>query len=166
MIETKVDSVRVSLLSAHRLVILKELDRERYLPIWIDGSVADAISHHLQGLRISRPLTHDLLKNVIEELGATIEHILINDLTEGTFYARVVLDVRGRHLEIDSRPSDAIALAVRAAVPIFVSDAVMDEAAMMPSENLEQRDAEPSSDLSVFRDFVEGLDIEGPEDEH
>ena len=162
MIELKVDSVRVSLLSPHRLVVLKESSADRYLPIWIDTSVADAITIKLQGMRVSRPLTHDLLKNVIEHLGATISHVLISELADNTFYARIVMDISGRHTEIDSRPSDAIALAVRVGVPIFVAEAVMDQAAIVPSTNLEGSGSERGEDLSVFREFVEGLDIDKP----
>ena len=162
MIELKVDSVRVSLLFPHRLVVLKESAANRYLPIWIDISVADAITIKLQGIKVVRPLTHDLLKNVIEHLGAAVSHILINDLADNTFFARIVMDVNGRHTEIDSRPSDAIALAVRVGVPIFAAEAVMDQAAIVPSTNLEESASETGEDLSIFRDFVEGLDIDGP----
>lgn len=159
MIEVTVDSVRVSLLSAHRLVVLKEVGAERYLPIWIGPFEADAITIKLQGMEISRPLTHDLLKNVIEQLGAVVSHVLISELTDNTFYARIVMDVDGRHTEVDSRTSDAIALAVRMGVPIFVADEVMAQAAITPSPSLEPlTKSEEDEDLSVFRDFIEGLD--------
>lgn len=160
MIELKVDSVRVSLLSSNRLVVLKELGRDRYLPIWIDVSVADAITVKLQGMRVSRPLTHDLIKNIIEELGAAVSHVLINELADNTFFARIILDRDGHHHEVDSRSSDAIALAVRLGVPIMAAESVMDQAAVTPSTNLEAGEPEISGDLSVFRDFVEGLNIE------
>ncbi len=162
MIELKVDSVRVSLLTPHRLVVLKESGADRYLPIWIDTSVADAITIKLQGMKVTRPLTHDLLKNVIEYLGATVSHVLINELADNTFFARIVMDVNGRHTEVDSRPSDAIALAVRVGAPIFVAEAVMDQAAIVPSTNLEGSGSETGGDLSIFREFVEGLDIDEP----
>lgn len=169
MIELKVESVRVSLLSSRRLVVLKEVGAERYLPIWIGAAEADAITIKLQGMQLSRPLTHDLLKNVIEELGATVSYIVINDLVDnvetggGTFYGRIVLDVGGQELEIDSRPSDAIALAVRVGAPIFGSEDVMARAGIMPSPNLELAEPPPDEDLSIFREFVDGLDLDEPE---
>lgn len=166
MIELKVDSIRVSLLSPNRLVVLKELDQERYLPIWIDASVADAITVRLQGIKVTRPLTHDLLKNVIEELGAKVAYILINNLSDNTFFARIVMDSNGHHTEVDSRPSDAIALAVRLDVPIFADEAVISQAGIAPSTNLEPTEEEEQGeasdhDLSVFRDFLNGLDTDG-----
>lgn len=170
MVELKVESIRVSLLSSRRLVVLKEVGTERYLPIWIGAAEADAIAIKLQNMELSRPLTHDLLKNVIEELGATISYIVVSDLVEnseggGTFYGRIVLDVGGRQLEIDSRPSDAIALAVRAGVPIFGTEEVMARAAITPSPNLEgvKPEAGEDQDLSVFREFIDGLDLDKPE---
>jgi bifunctional DNase/RNase len=141
MIEMKVESIRVSLMTQHRVVILKELSAERYLPIWIGPFEADAIALELQEVRVARPLTHDLLRSVIYELGATVTHVLINELRDDTYYARIVLDVRGRHAEIDCRPSDAIALAVRVKSRIFVEDEVLDRAGM----TLESRPADRTS---------------------
>ncbi len=168
MIELEVDSIRVSLLSPRRLVVLKELGTDRYLPIWIGTAEADAITIKLQDMPVSRPLTHDLLKSVIEELGANVSHIVINDLVDnveggGTFLARIILNLGHGNAEIDSRPSDAIALAVRVGAPIFVDESVMDRASIKPSPSVEGPSAdvgEPRSDedLSVFRDFMEGLE--------
>ena len=121
MIKVTIDSVRASLLSQHRVVVLKEEEMERYLAIWIGPYEADAITIKLQGVEIARPLTHDLLKQSIDKLGAKVSHILVNDLHDDTFYARVVMDRDGERVELDSRPSDAIALAVRTQAPIFVS---------------------------------------------
>ncbi|MBS1253527.1 MAG: hypothetical protein MAG451_02576 [Anaerolineales bacterium] len=166
MIEVNVDSIRVSLISQQRVVVLRELDSSRYLPIWIGPFEADAITIALQGVEIPRPLTHDLLKRVIDEVGGEVSHILVNDLRDDTFYARIVMDVNGRHSEVDSRPSDAIALAVRARVPIFVVEDVMDRAGVEPSEeDVELRDdvvltPEEEEKLDVFRDFVETLDMD------
>ncbi len=167
MVEVTIDSIRVSLMSQHRVVILKDVDSERYLPIWIGPCEADAITVELQEVEVARPLTHDLLKTLITEMGATVSHILVNDLRDDVFYARIVVDVNGRRLEIDSRPSDAIALAVRVRVPIFVEDEVMDKAAITPEEEVEA-DSPASSDerLDVFKDFVDTLnldDLEGEE---
>ena len=172
MIEMKVESIRVSLMTQHRVVILKDMNAERYLPIWIGPFEADAIALELQEVRVARPLTHDLLRSVIYELGATVTHVLINELRDDTYYARIVLDVRGRHAEIDCRPSDAIALAVRVKSRIFVEDEVLDRAGMtLESEGAGNEDIEmrtssaggPSPDderLSVFRDFINSLDMD------
>ncbi len=172
MIAVTIDSVRVSLMSQHRIVVLREEDGERYLPIWIGPFEADAITIRLQEMEVSRPLTHDLLKNVIELLGGEVIRVVINDLQNDTFYARIVLqNESGETIEVDSRPSDAIALAVRADAPIYVEDDVMDRAGMEPEEELalvkeeeteENEDVfeESEEDLDVFRDFIEGLDID------
>ena len=102
MIECKIESIRVSLVTQHRVVILKEVNSERYLPIWIGPYEADAIALELQEVPMQRPFTHDLLRSVVAELGASVTHVLINDLREDTFYARIVLDAQGRHAEVDS----------------------------------------------------------------
>lgn len=160
MVEVQVDSIRVSLLSSRRVIVLHEMGTRRYLPIWIGAAEADAITIKLQDMPISRPLTHDLLKSVIEALDATVSHIFINDLVDnleggGTFVARIVLSTDDGEIEVDARPSDAIALAVRADAPIFVDESVLERAAIEPSKNLEQGLDE---DLSIFRDFIDGLE--------
>lgn len=158
MIETTIESIRVSLVTQHRVVILKEVDAERYLPIWIGPHEADAIALELQQVTVTRPLTHDLLRSVITELGATVTQIVVSDLKDDTFYARVIMDVGGRHAEVDSRPSDAIALAVRVKVPIFVEDSVMDKAGVsLDGEGTGEGDEDK---LSLFREFVNGLDMD------
>jgi len=159
MIEVKVDSIRVSLMSEHRVIVLKAVDKERYLPIWIGPYEAEAIAIKLKGVNIARPLTHDLLKNVIGKLEGDISHILVNDLRDDTFYALITVKVNGRLLEIDSRPSDAIALAVRADVPIFVADEVMRRAGILPEDDIIKTGVE-DEDLSAFRDFVDSLDLD------
>jgi len=160
MVEVTVDSVRVSLLSQHRVVILKDINEERYLPIWIGPFEADAITIQLRGIEVARPQTHDLLKSVLDVIGARVHHILVNDLRNDTFYARIVVDSNSRRLEIDSRPSDAIALAVRVGAPIFVAESVMERAAVTPEESSEEKEDEEDR-LEVFRDFVDTLDL-GP----
>jgi bifunctional DNase/RNase len=176
MIECKVESIRVSLATQHRVVILREVDSERYLPIWIGFPEADAIALELQEVTVARPLTHDLMRAVISELGATVTHVLINDLRDDTFFARIVLDVSGRHAEIDSRPSDAIALAVRVKCPIYVEEVVLnkagltlesettteteDEESLPDDESLPQSERIDEDRLSVFRDFINSLDID------
>src|SRR5437764_7402795 len=164
MVEMTVESVRINLATQQRVVILKATKQERYLFIWIAHAEAYAIAVELQGTTSPRPLTHDLLKNVIVELGAKIESIVISDLIEDIFYARIVLDVAGRHVEVDSRPSDAIALAVRARTPIFVEESVLERAGVALETNEEQtltkadqkRDKKEEN-LDAYRDFINSL---------
>ena len=170
MVEMTVESVRINLQTSQRVVILKATKQERYLFIWIAHPEAYAIAIELQGTSSPRPLTHDLLKNVITDLGAQIESVVISDLIEDIFYARIVLDVAGRHVEVDSRPSDAIALAVRAKTPIFVEESVLERAGVAletseEPENLDayrkgesKRDEEPDN-LDAYRDFINSLDV-------
>jgi len=165
MIEMTIESIRVSMLNYQRVVILKEKEAERYLPIWIGPAEADAIAVKLQEHQVPRPLTHDLLGNIIGALGAAVSSIIVCDLRNDTFFAKIVLSVDGNYIEIDSRPSDAIALAVRVKVPIFAEEIVLEKAGIIidpetgkpapareiPPEELER--------MSAFRDFIEGLDL-------
>jgi bifunctional DNase/RNase len=167
-----IESIRVSLMNYQRVVILKEKDSDRYLPIWIGPAEADAIAVRLQDVQVARPLTHDLLRGVIDQLGARIEHILVNDLANDTFFAKIVLQVDGRSMDIDSRPSDAIALAVRAQVPIYADESVLEKAGvrldeetgaidgMGDTEETTEASPEELEKLSPFRDVIEGLDLE------
>ncbi len=170
MIEVTVESIRVSLISQQRLVVLRETGTARFLPIFIGPCEAEAITLGLQGTEVARPMTHDLLKGVIEQMGGTVEHIVISELKNDTFFAQIVVDLRGEPVAVDARPSDAIALGVRLDVPIFVDDSVMEQAGQEPSTELED-DAEegdsPVDDtkLSVFRDFIETLDLDDLTDE-
>ncbi|HET9199584.1 MAG TPA: bifunctional nuclease family protein [Dehalococcoidia bacterium] len=169
MIEMSIESIRVSLMNYQRVVILKEKESDRYLPIWIGPAEADAIAVRLQDVSVARPLTHDLLRSIIDQLGATVAYIVVNDLTNDTVFARVILDVDGRSVEIDSRPSDAIALAVRARVPIFAEENVLEKAGVLLDEN-EKQAVEPEvspevreeelKKMSAFRDFIESLDLD------
>ncbi|TET96881.1 MAG: bifunctional nuclease family protein [Dehalococcoidia bacterium] len=174
MVELTIESIRVSLMNYQRVVILKEKDSDRYLPIWIGPAEADAIAVRLQEVSVARPLTHDLLRSIIDALGATVNYILVSDLTNDTFFARIALEVDGRSMEIDSRPSDAIALAVRAQVPIYAEESVLEKAGVrldqegQPLDKEERPEIEPTSEvkadelekLSPFRDVIEGLDLE------
>jgi hypothetical protein len=128
MVEMTIDSIRVSLMNYQRVVILKEKETERYLPIWIGPAEADAIAVKLQGVTVPRPLTHDLLQSVIDSLGATVSSIIVSDLKNDTFFAKIVLNADGGVVEVDSRPSDALALAVRVEVPIYAEEVVLDQA--------------------------------------
>ena len=165
MVEMSVDSVRISVENSQRVVILKDREGDRYLFIWIANPEAYSIAMELQGSTPPRPLTHDLLKTVILELGAKVERVVINDLVEDIFYARILMDVDGRHVEIDSRSSDAIALAVRLKAPIFVADKVMEAASVALNNGGEETTAissetrSSSYDLDVYRDFIQSLDI-------
>jgi hypothetical protein len=141
------------------------------LPIWIGPYEAEAITVSLQQMEVARPLTHDLLRNVLQTLGAEVMRINIVELRDDVFYARIVVRVNGRELEIDSRPSDALALAVRVHVPVFVAENVMLEAGTEPEQELSAEAGEAPGEgddrLEVFKDFVEKLDLDdiGPEDE-
>ena len=153
MVEMFVESVRVSTSGLQRVVVLKERDSDRYLLIWIGTPEAGAIALSMQGIAVARPMTHDLLKSVIEAMGGVVQSILVNDLIDNTFYARVIVEVDGRTIEVDARPSDAIALALRAHATIYVSEKVLDEAGITASS--EEKTGE--TDLSVFRDFINSL---------
>jgi bifunctional DNase/RNase len=168
LIEMSVESVRVHMLSTQHVVILRELERDRYLPIWIGPWEASAIAMKLQGQAPERPLTHDLFATVLDALGASVREVIIADLADDTFHARVMLEAGGRTIEIDSRPSDALALAVRTGARIFAAEAVLEWAGVEPHPGTgEDGSAEPidESKLSVFRDFVNSLDVEPGADE-
>jgi uncharacterized protein len=178
LVEVVVESVRVHMPSSNHVVILKEVDRERYLPIWIGPWEANAIAMRLQGVSPERPLSHDLFSTILEDLGATIERVVIASLSQETFHARLFIRANGTTMEVDSRPSDALALAVRAGVPIFASEAVLERAGVSPDAAVvaslggELEEGEESSDprLAVFRDFINSLDVdpesrEGPKPE-
>jgi len=177
MIEMTIDSIRVSLMNYQRVVILKEKMAERYLPIWIGPAEADAIAVKLQGVNVPRPLTHDLLRTIIDTLGATINSIIVSDLKNDTFYAKIVLNVDGGQMEVDSRPSDALALAVRVEVPIYVEEAVLDKASILLDKEtgkpiIEEQETgeaggkdkkvsqEEMRKMSAFYDFINTLDLE------
>lgn len=181
MVRVEIDSIRVSLMSQDRVIVLKDTNADRYLPIWIGAPEAEAIRVELQGVSITRPLTHDLLKAVIHELGGKVEYILVNDLRNDVFYARIKINVNNRSVEIDSRPSDAIALAVRLKVPIYVAESVMMQASIQPEEEINseaelhkggakpppRKDGEDvdEEDLSAFSDFLDSLDLDSLGDE-
>jgi len=158
MIKVKVDSIRASLMSEHRVIILKDIEADRYLPIWIGPYEAEAIAIRLRDVEVARPLTHDLLNNVIAEMGGEISHITVTDLRDDTFFARISVSVDGHQMEIDSRPSDAIALAVRANVPIFVDEDVMAQAGISPEPDITDEASE--EELSAFRDFIDTLNLD------
>ncbi|NLG98285.1 MAG: bifunctional nuclease family protein [Chloroflexi bacterium] len=180
MVEVVIDSVRVSLTNQQRIVVLREANNERYLPIWIGPYEAEAITIALQEIEVARPQTHDLLKNILTTLNARLLRIEVVSLKDDVFYGNLVVEVDGRTVYVDSRPSDALALAARAHVPILVSKEVMDSAGVIPEEDLQnQRPTPPparaasdepvvepeatSERLSVFEDFLQNLDLDNLE---
>ena len=176
MPEMVIDSIRVSMMNYQRVVILKQKDSDRYLPIWIGPAEADAIAVKLQDVSVPRPLTHDLLRSIITNLGAGVSHIVVSDLQNDTFYAKVVLQMNGNSMEVDCRPSDAIALAVRTEAPIYVEDIVLEKAGvvldketgkpLIPGEGEAEEEKprevkeEELKRLSAFTDFVDTLDLD------
>ena len=170
VIELTIESIRVSLRNYQRVVILREKDAERYLPIWIGPAEADAIAVRLQEVPVARPLTHDLLASMIEQLGGTVKSVVVNDLANDTFFARIHVERDGRVIEVDSRPSDAIAIAVRTKVPIYVDESVLDRAGVLlnaegePVDTAEGRTGsvtpEERQRLSAFTDFISELDMD------
>ncbi len=176
MIEVVIDSIRVSLMSQQRIVILREVQADRYLPIWIGVYEAEAITLSLQEVEVARPLTWDLLKNVFGILNAHVVRVEVVALKDDTFYGNIVAEVANQTLNIDSRPSDALALAVRANVPILVDRSIMDMAGITPEDDLQEKgeakgekeqgteeESEPEvgeEGLSVFKDFFEKMDLD------
>ncbi len=174
MRELVIDSIRISQMNYQRVVVLKELETNLFLLIWIGPTEAEAIAVKMQGMTVPRPLTHDLLVDLVKSVGGSFQHILVNDLENETFYAKIVIRVGDRTHEIDSRPSDAMAVAVRAEVPIYVADRVMDKAGISMDEETGQPKPPPSSGesapaevteeelqrLSAFTDLINELDME------
>lgn len=177
MIEMLIDTIRVSLISQQRIIMLREVDGEQQLAIWIGPCEAEAIESRLRETELARPMTHDLLKILVEELGATLKKIEINDLDSAAavFRALLYLEVKGEVREIDCRPSDAMALAVRWDVPIYVAESVMEEAGIVPEPDIlgeddefdigeegelppDEDDIEASAGLDAFKDFLDNLD--------
>jgi bifunctional DNase/RNase len=146
------------------VVILKEEGTNRYLPIWIGPAEADAIAVKLQNIELSRPLTHDLLQSVISTLGASVDYIVVSGLKEDTFYARLALSIDGVKLDIDARPSDALALAVRVGAPIYAEESVLEKAGIIleeePGKTEGKVDEQELKGLSAYKDFINTLDLE------
>lgn len=187
MIEATVESVRVSLITQHRVVILKEVEGDRHLPIWIGAYEAEAIAMELQGISATRPLPYDLMQTMLHDLGTIVERVIIADLSNQVYFARIVLQHDGRTIEVDSRPSDALALAVRVGCRILVDESIMEHAGVSVGDDEFDIDGpmsggadivevEPTSEpvtpasettthpdnehLSVFRDFINSLDLD------
>ncbi|GAC1385016.1 MAG: bifunctional nuclease family protein [Herpetosiphon sp.] len=195
MIRVTVDSIRVSLLTQQRIVLLRDNDNRRFLPIYIDPFLAEAIARSMQGESPPRPMTHDLIKNIITEMGGTVEYVLISQLHESTYFAVLAINTRTGRRDIDARSSDAIALALRCDVPIFVAEAVLEQGGQSMDEDeteeeetpllpaprrTERSEVEPrisaareeveerdvnEENLSVFRDFINSLEKPKPPEE-
>lgn len=173
MIEVIVDSVRVSLTNQQRIIVLKEKATERFLPIWIGPYEAESITLALQELEVARPQTHDLIRNILAGLNARLTRVEIISLREDVYYGNLVIELNGETIMVDSRPSDALALAVRYHVPILVADEVLEQAAIIQEPDIqdgasegEEPPAEISKEgedrLSVFEDFLDHLEGDEP----
>ncbi len=191
MIEVVIDSIRVSLMSQQRIVILRELHNERYLAIWIGVYEAEAITLALQEVEVARPLTWDLLKNAISAMDGRVVRVEVVAMREETFYGNIVVEIEGRTINIDSRPSDALALAVRSRVPVMVARSVMQSVGITPEDDLQnkplaaaakpgapaapaqakpasakaEKDVDDGGDrLSIFEDFLDKLNKSNKDD--
>ena len=170
MIKVKIDSVRVSLTNQQRVVILKQINAERYLPIWIGLYEAEAITIALQEIEVARPQTHDLIKAIIQSLNGRVIQVEVNSLSDDIFYGNILLEFDAKQQNIDCRPSDAIALAARLKVPIMVSQDVMDQAGIIPEKDINNTEYESHSeasdsdseeqDLEIFEDFLQQIDLD------
>jgi uncharacterized protein len=186
LVEMVVESVRVHMLSNRHVVILKDVERDRYLPIWIGAWEASAIAMRLQGVSAERPLTHDLFVSAIGQLGARLDRVVISELADETYHARLYLERDGVEVEVDARPSDALALAVRSEVPIFAAEEVLAQAALGTDPDAEETEGEEAGTatldtggrrarripleqiggesvdprLDMFRDFVNSLEVD------
>ncbi len=173
MVEVVIDSVRVSLTNQQRIVVLRDLQSDTYLPIWIGPYEAESITIALQEIEVARPQTHDLLKNVLNMLNAHLLRVEIINLREDVFYANLVVELNDQVVNIDSRPSDALALAVRTNVSILVAREVLDAAGIHPEQDIQDDETAPAEAesgteenkdkseerLSIFEDFLDNLDL-------
>jgi bifunctional DNase/RNase len=187
LVEMVVESVRVHMLSNRHVVILKDVEHDRYLPIWIGAWEASAIAMRLQGVSAERPLTHDLFVATLEQLGVRLDRVVVSELADETYHARLFLDRDGTEVEIDARPSDALALAVRCEAPIFAAEDVLAQAALGTDPDADEGADDEALDpdapagtarkarriplesvgggivdprLDMFRDFVNSLEVD------
>lgn len=181
MIEVVIDSIRVGLMSQQRVVILREAEAERYLAIWIDPYMAEQITFALQEVEVARPMTHDLIREMLRSLEARVVRVEVLSLKADVFYGNIVVEVDHKTLNVDSRPSDALAIAVRTHVPILVSKEVMEAAGIIPEDDMEEGEngidealeekeegllsEEGEGRLEVFEDFLDKLDIDEEDDD-
>ena len=177
MVEVVIDIVRVSLTNQQRIVMLRESGRERYLPIWIGPYEAEAITISLQEIEVARPQTHDLLLQSLTKLGARLIRVEVVSLKKDVFYGNLVLELDGKLYDVDARPSDSIALAVRAHVPILVNSEILREAGLTPEVDIQaevldvedeptpeaesdMESEETSKRLSLFEEFLQNVNLD------
>ena len=170
MLELEIESIRVRQETQQRAVVRKVKDSDLYLPIFIGQFEVEAIRFKLMNVEVERPMTHDLLGSVIDDLGGTIHSIVVSELKNDTFFAKIVIDTNGTLIEIDARPSDALALAVRSEAPIYAEDDVVEKAGVsldFERENSSDEEGEEGQvneeeleNLSAFTDFIDSLDLE------
>lgn len=169
MVEVVIDSIRVSLMSQQRVVILREANSDRYLPIMVGIYEAEHLTLALQEVEVSRPLTYDLFVNILDALDAEVTHVEVVSLKDETYFGNIVISINGTLHNIDSRPSDAMNLAIRMQVPIFVADNVLEEAGLIPEDDLAEAglDEELDSDrLSVFENYLDQITPDQSEDQN
>tara|TARA_B100000945_G_C20129197_1_gene478530 strand:- start:98 stop:646 length:549 start_codon:yes stop_codon:yes gene_type:complete len=166
--ELEIESIRVRQETQQRAVVLRVKDSNLFLPIFVGHFEVEAIRLKLMDIEVQRPMTHDLLDSIIDNLGATVDKIIVSELKEDTFYAKIIVNYDSRTFEIDARPSDAIALAVRSGASIFAEESVLEKAGV----NIEEKDLDQATDddismlddevvnLSAFSDFIDSLDLE------
>lgn len=168
MIEVVIDSIRVSLMSQQRVVILREANSDRYLPIMVGIYEAEHLTLALQDVEVARPLTYDLFVSILDVLNAEVTHVEVVSLNEETYFGNIVISISGTLHNIDSRPSDAMNLAIRMGAPIFVAEEVLNEAGLIPEENLSETapEEEPDSErLSVFENYLDQIDPDAPDED-
>lgn len=153
MKQMEVHGVNLDVMTNQPVVILKDSEAKRFLPIWIGQFEATSILMELQGVKPTRPLTHDLLSSICDSLHVTVKKVVINDIQDGTFFARIFLKNKAVELDLDARPSDAIALAVRVKAPIYAVDSVVDKASIVSEEGEED-------EVERFKDFIEKVNPE------
>ncbi len=167
MIEVVIDSIRVSLMSQQRVVILRETISDRYLPIMVGIYEAEHLTLALQGVEVSRPLTYDLFVNILDTLEAEVVQVEVVSLKDETYYGNIAINIDGSVHNIDSRPSDAMNLAIRLNVPIYVSEDVLNEVGLIPEDDLGEvlPDEEVDTErLSVFENYLDQISPDQSED--
>ena len=168
MQEMHIYGVSFDLVGKQPIVLLKTAEGNKFLPIWIGHPEAAAILMKLQSASTPRPMTHDLVTDMLDQLGAQVIRITVTELRENTFYAQITVQQDGSEVEIDSRPSDAIALAIRADAPIFAADEVIEESAIeFEGDEINQEDLE--KEVSKFKQFLDHVSpdefaVEGDEE--
>ncbi len=153
MLEMKVKGLTIDPLTNMPIVILKDLEEERALPIWVGIFEANAIALEMESVPTPRPMTHDLIKNILEGIQAEVSRIVVNDLQDNTFYAVILISLNGTEVTIDARPSDAIALALRVDAPIYVAKKVLDEARLIDLPDTEQLE----DDKQQWKEWLKNL---------